>query len=325
MAPRTWGYWTEAKLDILAEYLPRFTTAAKNKANSTTVYLDLFSGAPDNLARGTSRRIDGSARRALDCSPPFTRVCLFELPGPARRLEQELRTSHPGRDLRIYAGDCNVMIDQALTDLVKDELAWAPTFAFIDPYAAEIQWRTLEKLAKHKQRSRFKVELWLLFAHAQLPRGLGVNGQEENYESFAKKTSQLFGCNDWKDIHDARCQELLRPYEFRDELANLMRWRLERVLGYRITHALELKNTRGTPLYSMIFATDNEAGNSIMSRIYENASLKHPQMAAEAAALAQANKEAAEGTEGLFPPVPRRPATPAKYRHEPTREPFRLS
>jgi three-Cys-motif partner protein len=319
---RTWGYWTEAKLDILEEYLPRFTTASRNKAQGTTVYLDLFSGEPDNLARGTARRIDGSAKRALEVKPPFTRVCLFELPGPARRLETELRAAYEKREVCVYAGDCNITIDRALADLA--DLRWAPTFAFIDPYAAEIHWRTLQKLAAHKRGSRFKVELWLLFAHAQLPRGLGVDG-EVTYENFAPKTSRLFGCDDWKDIHQARRDREISGEEFRDELVNLMRWRLERKLHYRVTHALELKNTRGVPVYSMVFATDNEAGHEIMSAIYAKASMRHPQMQAEAAAVAQANREAEKGIQGLFPPLARTPQAPVKYQHSPPRPPYRLT
>src|SRR5687767_11553113 len=42
-APRSWGYWTEGKLDILARYLDRFTTTTKYKADAR-IYLDAFAG-----------------------------------------------------------------------------------------------------------------------------------------------------------------------------------------------------------------------------------------------------------------------------------------
>jgi hypothetical protein len=50
----------------------------------------------------------------------------------------------------------------ALADLAADDLRWVTTFVSVDPYAAQIEWRTLEKLARHKHRSKFKVELWML-------------------------------------------------------------------------------------------------------------------------------------------------------------------
>ena len=39
---RTWGYWTQAKLQILARYLQAFATASKGV--SERVYLDAFAG-----------------------------------------------------------------------------------------------------------------------------------------------------------------------------------------------------------------------------------------------------------------------------------------
>ena len=62
-----------------------------------------------------------------------------------------------------------------------------------------------------------------------------------------------------------------------------MRWRLERILGYRWTHPLEMKDTRGVPLYHMIFATDNEAGTEIMEHLYSAAASEIPAMQKEAA------------------------------------------
>ena len=61
-----------------------------------------------------------------------------------------------------------------------------------------------------------------------------------------------------------------------------MRWRLETVLGYRWTHPLEQRNTRGTSLYFMIFATSNEVGHRIMSHLYNTAAKQFPAMRAEA-------------------------------------------
>jgi three-Cys-motif partner protein len=316
VADRTWGYWTEAKLDILAEYLPCFTKASRK--SPAIIYLDLFSGEPDNLARETGKRIDGSARLALDCSPPFTTVCLFELEKPAQKLDQSLRSAYPDRDLRIYAGDCNETIEQALLNL--KEVCWAPTFAFIDPYVAQIHWQTLETISKHKKPGKPKVEIWLLFAHAQFPRGLGVE-EGVTYETFAPKTTKFFGTEDWKQIHEARKVNQISPEEFRDELVNLMRWRLEKQLGYKWTHTLELKNTQGTPIYSMIFATDHKVGDKIMSHIYAKAADRHPQMRADAAADRQRKREEEEGTPGLFPPISK-PKDSIAYKHSPPEPPY---
>ncbi|MDQ1710804.1 MAG: hypothetical protein QOE45_254 [Frankiaceae bacterium] len=316
---RTWGYWTEQKLGMLAEYLPAFTTASQRAR--TTLYLDLFAGDVANTSRVTGEEIDGSPRVALNATPPLSVVRLFELPGQAERLEAQLHAEYPGRDLKVYAGDCNQTIDQALADLAQYN--WAPTFALVDQYAAEIRWDTLAKLAAFKRLGKPKVELWLLFAASMLPRGLGGDDFDA-IEAFADRITEMYGTQDWREAYEGRVGGLLSGGELRDELANLMRWRIENDLGYSVTHSFEMRNTRGTPLYSMIFATDHDAGNKIMRHIYGRAAERQPQMRAEAVARAKAAREAREGKLALFEPlVPQVKATDL-YVHIPPNEPYRL-
>ena len=61
-----------------------------------------------------------------------------------------------------------------------------------------------------------------------------------------------------------------------------MRWRLTDDLGYAKTHPFELKNTRGGSVYHMIFATDNEAGERIMTDLYAKAAKLVPAMQQQA-------------------------------------------
>ena len=65
-APRSWGYWTEGKLDILARYLDRFTTTTKYKADAR-IYLDAFAGEGLGTSRTTSTQFEGQLESALRC------------------------------------------------------------------------------------------------------------------------------------------------------------------------------------------------------------------------------------------------------------------
>ena len=114
---REWGVWTKLKLEVLSEYLDTFVTASQRAPN--TVYLDLFAGQVENTLRDTQLPIDGSAARALQTKLPFSRVVLFERPARAAALEQELKQRFPNRapSLRMWPGDCNTRIDDALADL----------------------------------------------------------------------------------------------------------------------------------------------------------------------------------------------------------------
>jgi three-Cys-motif partner protein len=317
---RDWGFWTEQKMAMLADYLPRFTTASSQRAK-TTIYLDLFSGDVRNLSRSTGEEISGSPKVALDALPRFGKVVLFDLPAHAVPLEQELRRDYPDRDITVWPGDCNETLDAALAALA--EVCWAPTFAFVDQYAAEIRWETLEKLASFKKKSKFKTELWMLFAHSMLPRGL-ASEDTVAVERFTSRIDAMFGTQQWQEAYEDKKAGLLGPADLRAEFSNLMRWRLETVLGYAQTHSFEMRNTTGQAIYTMIFATDNDAGNRIMSHIYKQAAERQPQMLAEARARKSRDKEEAAGVMGLFDP----PAVTAvltskdKYAHQAPRQPY---
>jgi three-Cys-motif partner protein len=317
---RTWGFWTEHKLDLLGDYLHAFTTASSVKAHGTTVYLDLFAGQVVNTSRTTGLPIAGSPVRALQTTPVVSTVVLFEMPARAATLRAKLTADFPGRDIRIHSGDCNDNIDEALADLAP--VRWAPTFAFIDQQSSEIRWETLAKLAAHKRDKKYKVEVWLLFAHAQLPRGLGV--KRETDERFARGIDLMLGTTQWRAAYDARRTNELDGEQFRDALTNWMRWRLERDLGYSNTHAFELRNDGGSPVYSMIFATDNPTGNKIMSQLYGKAAREHGAMREQALALTKGRMEDEGSTPGLFPPIARvSTIDPEKlYKPSPPTEPF---
>ena len=78
----------------------------------------------------------------------------------------------------------------------------------------------------------------------------------------------------------------------RAEFVNLYRWRLEQGLGYRSTHALQIVNTAGHPVYTLVFATDSEPGDAIMGHLYGSAATKTlPAMQARAQIARQHRRE----------------------------------
>jgi three-Cys-motif partner protein len=306
---------------MLASYLPAFTTASRKSPR--TLYLDLFAGQDRNLSRTTGEPISGSPRIALETAPPFSKAVFFELPGQAERLDAELRRSYPGRDFDVVPGDCNETVTAMLGRLTDEDWHWAPTFVLLDQQATEITWSTLRRLATFKHPSRSKAELWLLFAHSMLPRGL-ASTDPRDADRFAERITAMFGSDQWRDAYVARRRGLLSGAELRDELLNLMRWRLETTLGYGATHSFGMKNTKGVGIYEMIFATDHDAGEAIMSHIYRTAAEAQPGMRAEAIARLQAEKEEKSGVLSLLPPVRRLVRSTPRYQHEPPREPFTL-
>lgn len=293
---REWGWWTEQKLDILSGYLRGFANATRKAG--TTVYLDLFAGQPENVSRErTGHVIRGSARRALDTTPPFSVLKFFEMPSHAAALEKDLQAKYPDRDFRVIAGDCNDEIEGVLNGL--GHLNWAPTFAFLDQQSTEVKWTTLERLARFKRQGRPKAELWLLCASGLLPRGLRLR-QELIDDNVARQMSLMFGTDQWQEALSATRSGRLTATEFRSELTNLMRWRLQVDLGYKATRVFKVKNTSGSEIFDMIFATDHEVGDKIMKWIYGKARSQQGALQDRARRQRQQTRQEKQGQFALF-------------------------
>lgn len=279
-----WDWWSEVKLRVLADYLQGFTRAVRGKSPGA-IYLDLFAGSYDNERRNGHGTFPGSAQIALRTVPEFTSLAFFELPRPADRLRADIAAAHPGDTRwRIFSGDCNETLPSALAHL--DPVRWAPTFAFLDPRGLQVAWTTVEALAAWRRDKRTKVEQWILMPEPALARVLGLRGVSGRRS--AERLDRLFGSRDWLPIHQGRRSGGLTPEAMRAEFVNLYRWRLEQVLGYRSTHALQIVNTAGHPVYTLVFATDSAPGDAIMGHLYGSAATRAiPAMQARAQVLRQ--------------------------------------
>ncbi|WP_299562836.1 three-Cys-motif partner protein TcmP [uncultured Mycolicibacterium sp.] len=322
MAGRGWGPWSRIKLEALSDYLNAFTRASA--AAPYTLYLDLFAGAPNNFERGTGNVILGSGHRALSTLPPFTRVVLCERQQrTAESLRNLLQAEYPDRDLVVLPGDCNVEIPKHLGTYSYSWRRGAAVFAMVDQYSAEISWETLRYLANWRQNQRgFKIELWLYFGHALLPRGLKFTGEEPDPE-YAQRVDRMFGTPQWRGLWQARRDGVLTPELFRDELVNLMRWRLEHDLGYGTTIPLEFTNTNGQPIYTVIFATSNATGNKIMESVFAKHGVALEKMRATRKVERRLAKDQDEGLFGPEEIVDLVTASPAREPLAPPVEPFR--
>lgn len=253
-----WGFWTEEKLRALENYLGAFTVASQSAPN--TVYLDLFAGKVDNVRKDDrTHHFLGSAARALAINPPFSHLRFFELEEEAGSLQRDLVSKYGEREghrYKVIAGDCNQTVHSVITELKELGLDKSPSFAFLDPRAFHIDWQTIESLANFKDY-KYKVEMFILFADPSIQRQYGA--------SVDHNISKQYGNTDWKIFAELRSSNTISPEISRYCYAELFRHQLEDTLDYTTTMALPVKSDSGKPVYTLIFATDNEAGKDIMS------------------------------------------------------------
>jgi three-Cys-motif partner protein len=289
---REWSYWTRNKLEILTDYLPAFTTAVSGRSPEC-IYLDLMAGQPKNVERHTGAEFDGSPIVAMKTQPPFTRLRFGELNATrAAALDTHLREAFPGDDrYQVVQGDCNETIDGILAGLA--DIAWAPTFAFVDQQAAEVHWETIKKLAAFRKNTQgWKTEIWILMSPTMIIKG--VRGRDGiPYEPYREQVDRLYGGGEWRQILRALDQRKITARDYRKQMVNLMRWKLEHELGYRITHRIPMQMHNKVEIYDMVFATDHDAGDRIMRHLYNQAALREPEMMRQA-------KEAKSGQFALF-------------------------
>lgn len=309
-APRTWGFWTQAKLDILRDYLAAFLAASSGKAPAA-VYLDAFAGEGTGRDRLTHVEFDGSARIAADAVAlgssgyRFSHLRFFELNATrAETVQADLRERYPGRDIEVVPGDCNVSLPATLAAM-PEHLRRAPTFAFLDPFGTELAWPMIGAVAEHKRDRPYKVEFWMLFSAAGLMRIAGSTPEKASVGAEGILT-RLYGNHEWEPIVQLRRQGTITGRAAREAFVNLMRWQLEQQLGYASTHALEVKNSGGTSVYHMVFATDHDAGDRIIRSLYAKAASALPEMA----------QEARELTSGVFSLFPTAGEVAPPYEHE---------
>ena len=298
---RSWGFWTEVKLDTLERYLASFTVASKRAP--TRLYMDLFAGRVDNVRRDDpSRHFSGSTVRALQTQPPFERLVFFELPAEAPRLRAELQTSFPGdRRYKVVEGDCNQTINVELEELKRRNLDWSATFVLVDPSGLDVKWSTLRSIARFKnRRAKTKTEMWILLSHTTIARLAGFDASKGLTEDSSASATSLFGTSGWRLIYDRRINGALTPLEARDLYVDLFRYRLERTLGYRRTLTIEMGNVNGAPIYTMVFASDSDAGVRIMSHVYEQALQQSAEYRAEVMSRRDRQRREQKGALSLF-------------------------
>lgn len=202
------GLHTKAKLDKLAAYLEAFLKVFKKKAWAHTIYIDAFAGtgtAPIAAKSGPVLPLDdaaaefivGSARRVLEQELSFSEYVFIEKGRKNARELEQLKTAYPNKAsrIRIEKADANEALQAicAKTDWTKGRAV-----VFLDPFGNQVEWKTIEAIAKTKA-----VDLWYLF-----PAGLGVHRQISGKATFdrdkERSLTSLLGTADWKQAFIAQ-------------------------------------------------------------------------------------------------------------------------
>ncbi|MEM7144926.1 MAG: three-Cys-motif partner protein TcmP [Verrucomicrobiota bacterium] len=273
------GKWSDTKLAALREYLHAYTTALKNTPFQLA-YIDAFAGAgmreidtsdttlwfDEELQTDDDSYRHGSPIIALDNQPPFEAFIFIERdPVSLRKLQDQIQEQTDSGEKRIsyLQGDANAH----LKDLADKNWKEHRAVAFLDPFALEISWPTLEKIAATQA-----IDMWLLFPAMAVNRMLPKSGNVP--APWANRLTQLFGEEGWREVFYPKQGEDLFgeeptakvPRVF-DALSEYVTTRLQTVFAATVNKPLVLRNTKGAPLFLLCFACGNPKGAKIATRI----------------------------------------------------------
>lgn len=255
------GAWTIEKLEVIKNYLNAYTTALKRQRFSL-IYIDAFAGdgtvtleTPDREFR---RVVDGSARLALEVKDKqFDRLVFVEQDGERCQELRKLRDDYSNRRVEIVQTDANAF----LQGLNLDRYAWRGVL-FLDPFATQVKWVTIEKIASLKA-----LDLWLLFPLSAIARMLPTTRMPDDIDpAWAKRLTLIYGDESWRGLYrESPQQELFGPpREERtagvDGLLQIYKKNLERVFRDRFLERSRTLMANNSPLFELIFCVGNPNG-----------------------------------------------------------------
>lgn len=260
------GPWTRTKLDVLKDYLDAYTTVLKNQS-FRLIYVDAFAGSgfwTPSSAGAVEDPIDfraswkGSAAIALEIdNKPFDRLVFIEKDEDRCNSLRRL----PSRRVEIVNDDAN----KAIPYLCGTFGDYDRAVVFLDPFATEVLWSTVETLADTK-----KVDCCILFPLGAVVRLMPL---KHDPKSVCRLDRVFGGRQHWHSLYQSAEQldlfgeQNMERFGGNEKVIDLYRKRLKSVFEKVTPTPLVLRNSKNAPLFALYFAASNKPGASIAVRI----------------------------------------------------------
>ena len=266
------GPWTEEKLAILKKYLDAYTTALKNQP-FRLIYIDAFAGTGEvELTSADEEKkefIEGSAKIAVDVdNKPFDEYIFVEKNQDRCIQLNSLREANQCKNIQIENEDANGF----LQDLQKDWRRYRGVL-FLDPFATEVAWATIEKIASYEA-----LDTWILFPTSAIARMLPKKREPDNIsQKWVNRLNRIYGDEGWRNLYSVNPQislfgdEEQQRLEGIDGLIEIYKSKLGQLFGNRfLNQSRTLKNSKNSALFEFLFCVGNPKGIGPARRIAEH-------------------------------------------------------
>lgn len=284
------GPWTKQKLKILEKYLKAYISIFEGNERAKKlrrIYVDGFAGTGTIFKKqeGVEQLsfsdvcefeefeadfIPGSAKIALELDPGFHRYYFVDSNRKHVQNLDQLVQNYPGKKVEIVQSDCNTWLQKWCKN---NNWSGERAVVFLDPYGMQVEWNTLEAIAKTQA-----IDLWLLF-----PLGQAVNrllpGNKEPPEHWAKSLDRVLGTSEWRQEFYRKDKEP-NLFNFQNEktvkcvsienIGNFFVNRLKEIFVGVAEEPMFLYNSSNCPIFLLCFAASNKIGAKPAVRIAQS-------------------------------------------------------
>lgn len=285
------GPWAKQKLEALERYLDFYTKVMKRQ-RWRRIYIDAFAGGgraavrgnrtPDDTSIGSllldeepeepqqQEFIRGSPRVALDLPNPFNTYVFIDADPERVGALKALGPYSDGRVIHVRQGTAASEIDWVLSHGLSP--AKYRGVAFLDPFGAHLEWRTIQALA-----ATGIFEVLINFPlHMAINRLMTVDGDIP--PNWRAQLDAFFPPGWYDHVYASGDPGLFAGTEYepgiekrRDAMDRLLRFyagSLKDAFGY-VSEPKLIRNTRNSPLYYLLWAGPHpkglEGANHILS------------------------------------------------------------
>ena len=259
------GYWSEVKLEIVRKYAAAYSTIMNKQSGIRSyLYIDGFAGAGVHISKQTGDYIPGSPLNAMNVAPPFKEFHFIDLDGG--RAESLRKLAGERKDVFVYEGDCNKMLLEQVFPRARYK-DYRRALCLLDPYGLHLDWQVIQNAGQDRA-----IEIFLNFPVMDMNMNVLWRNPEKVQSSQVDRMDAFWGDRTWRDAAYTKIPSLFGDMEEKannEAIAVAFQKRLREVAGFKcVPDPMPMRNTRGSVVYYLFFASANQTGAKIVSEIF---------------------------------------------------------
>lgn len=217
-----------------------------------------------HLSKSTCEYVQGSPLNALLINPPFKEHHLIDWDNKKVDSLKSLTEKHA--NVTIYDGDCNALLLGKVFPHAKYE-EYKRALCLLDPYGLHLNWDVMLTAGQMKS-----IEIFLNFPVMDMNMNVLWSDPSKVDPEQAGRMTAFWGDESWRKAAYNTTGHLFGWEEKTDNaaIAEAFRQRLKTVAGFSfVPEPIPMRNTKGAVVYYLFFASQNKAGETIVTDIFK--------------------------------------------------------